>query len=157
MKRIAKWAGAALAALFLAAQLVPVDRTNPAVEREISAPAEVHSVLKRACYDCHSNETVWPWYSRVAPISWQVAQDVREGRAALNFSVWNRLGAEEQSEAMVASWEEVVEGEMPPWFYLPSHPKARLTEADRALLREWSSAGRQDELAAEQDESDDDD
>ena len=154
MKRIGKWLAAVLAILFGVIQLVPVERTNPAIEEEVPAPVDVHSVLKRACYDCHSNETVWPWYSRIAPASWQIAQDVREGRAAVNFSTWNRLGTEEQSEAMLATWEEVAEGEMPPSLYLPLHPEANLSEADRAILREWSQAGQVE--MAEQEESDDD-
>ncbi|HEX6251476.1 MAG TPA: heme-binding domain-containing protein [Gemmatimonadaceae bacterium] len=140
--RIAKWAGLALVVAFAAVQVVPVDRTNPAVETEVPAPADVRSVLRRACYDCHSNETVWPWYSRVAPISWLVARDVHEGREELNFSTWNRLSTKEQVEAMHESWETVQEGEMPPWFYLPPHPEARLSPRDRELLSAWSASAR---------------
>lgn len=70
---------------------------------------------------------------------------MREGREALNFSTWNQLGAKEQLEAMHESWEEVAEGEMPPWFYLPPHPETRLSEDDRSLLRVWSvSVGPED-------------
>ena len=156
MKRIARWTAVVLLALFGVAQLVPVERTNPTVDGEITAPAEVHSILQRACYDCHSNETVWPWYSRIAPPSWLIAQDVREGRAALNFSSWNRLSAKEQSEAALATYEEVVEGEMPPSLYLSPHPEARLSQEDRAILQEWARTAGQDEFAAEQVESEDD-
>jgi hypothetical protein len=85
---------------------------------------------------------VWPWYSFVAPVSWQIAHDVREGREALNFSTWNRLSTKERLEAMHESWEEVAEGEMPPWLYLPPHPDARLSSDERSVLRAWSrSAG----------------
>jgi hypothetical protein len=114
MRRILKWAGVTLAAIFVLIQFVPVDRTNPPVEGEVPAPPEVREVLQRACYDCHSNETNWPWYSRVAPVSWLVARDVHEGREHLNFSTWNRLSTRDQVEAMRESWEEVEEGEMPP-------------------------------------------
>jgi hypothetical protein len=154
LKQIGKWSAAVLAILFGAIQLAPAERTNPTTEEEVPASVEVRSVLKRACYGCHSNETVWPWYSRIAPASWQIARDVREGRAAVNFSTWNRFGPEEQSEIMLATWEEVAEGEMPPSLYLPLHPEANLSEADRAILREWSRAG-QGEMA-EAEESDDD-
>jgi hypothetical protein len=119
-------------------QLVPVERSNPPVEAEVPASAEIRSILRRACYDCHSNETEWPWYSRVAPVSWLVAHDVVEGREKLNFSTWNRLDTKKQVEALHESWEEVEEGEMPPWFYLPPHPDAELSPSDRAALREWS-------------------
>jgi hypothetical protein len=142
MRRVAGWTIGILAVAFVAIQLLPVDRTNPPVESEVPAPPEVRAVLKRACYDCHSNETVWPWYARVAPVSFLLAQDVSEGREALNFSTWNRLDTKQRVKAMQESWEEVQEGEMPPWFYLPPHPDARLSAADRALLRTWArSAG----------------
>jgi hypothetical protein len=100
----------------------------------------VRAILRRACYDCHSHETEWPWYSRVAPISWKIAEDVHEGRAALNFSTWNRLDTKHRVEAMHHAWEEVAEEEMPPWFYLPPHPAARLSPEDRSLLRAWAMA-----------------
>lgn len=138
MGRIVKWAGVTLVGLFVLIQFVPVDRTNPPVEGEVPAPPEVRQVLQRACYDCHSNETNWPWYSRVAPVSWLVVRDVRQGREHLNFSTWNRLSTREQVEALRESWEEVDEGEMPLWFYLPPHPEARLSARDRELLRNWA-------------------
>ena len=83
-------AGAAvLAALvLLSIQFVPIARTNPPIEADLAAPAEIKDILRRACYDCHSHETKWPWYSRVAPLSWWVAAHVEKGRADLNFSHW---------------------------------------------------------------------
>ncbi len=132
----------ALLLLFGLIQLIPVDRTNPPVESEIPAPEVVKVILKRVCYDCHSNETVWPWYSRVAPISWLVAWDVHEGREELNYSTWNRYGAKEQGKMIKESWEEVEEREMPPWFYVPLHPEARLSDEDRRVLRAWAGGAR---------------
>lgn len=127
------------AVIVLAAiQFVPVDRSNPPVETEVPVPATVRSVLRRACYDCHSHETVWPWYSRVAPFSWLVERDVREGRKELNFSAWNRLDAKRKARKMKETWKEVSEGEMPPWFYTAVHRDAALSSADRAALRDWS-------------------
>lgn len=128
--------------LLLLAQLVPVERRNPPVESEVDAPPEVVSVLRRACYDCHSNETVWPWYSRVAPVSWLVARDVKVGREELNYSAWERYSAEERAEWRGETWEDVAEGEMPPALYLWMHPDARLSEADRGLLRSWAGGSR---------------
>lgn len=147
LKRILKLGGIALLALLVLAQFVPVDRTNPPVSEEIVAPAEVMTVLERACYDCHSNETVWPAYSRVAPVSWLVARDVRLGREALNYSSWGRYSAEERSELLEETWEEVEEGEMPMKAYVLLHPAARLTPEDYAVLRAWAlgSGGRSDE------------
>ena len=131
---------AAVAALLLAIQLIPVSRENPPVEQRVPAPAPVVAVLERACYDCHSNETEWPWYSGVAPVSWLVAYDVAEGREHLNFSTWNRYDAGEQRKKREEVWEEVEEGEMPLWIYPPLHPEAELTSEDRKLLEQWATA-----------------
>lgn len=136
--RVVKSAALAFCVAFIAIQFIPVSRTNPPVQGDFRGSTEVVSVLRRACYDCHSNETVWPWYSRVAPVSWMVARDVHEGRAALNFSTWNRLSVKKQAEAIHESWKEVAEGEMPTWFYVALHPEARLSPADQSVLQEWS-------------------
>ncbi len=138
MKKMTLYAFLATVAALGLLQLIPVDRTNPPVEREIAAALPLKSILKRACYDCHSNETVWPWYSRVAPVSWLVAWDVKEGREELNFSTWNRYDAEQRGKKLRESWEEVEEGEMPPWFYVALHPEARLSDRDRQILRAWA-------------------
>lgn len=124
--------------LLLSLQAVPVDRSNPPVEKEIDAPAEVRAILRRACYDCHSHETVWPWYSRVAPMSLLVAHDVEEGREELNFSRWNYADPAVEARVRRALWHEVEEGEMPLWFYTPLHPDARLSPADKEQLKAWA-------------------
>jgi hypothetical protein len=121
-----------------AIQLVPVETGNPPVTADLPAAPEVKAVLRRACYDCHSNETRWPWYSRVAPFSWLVAYDVREGRDELNFSTWNDYTTRQQVHRLKESWEQVAAGEMPPWFYLPVHRDARLSAEDREILRRWA-------------------
>ncbi|MCB9851060.1 MAG: heme-binding domain-containing protein [Phycisphaerales bacterium] len=139
-KRVLRWVLGILAFVFLAIQFVPVERANPAVTGDLDAPAEVKAILKRACYDCHSNETVWPWYSKVAPVSWLVASDVHEGREQLNFSTWASAGAEQKAHRAHEAWEEVEEGEMPLWFYTPLHPDAKLSDADKQALKDWSAA-----------------
>lgn len=127
--------------LFVAAQFVPVDRTNPPVEQDVAAPSDVDAILRRACYDCHSNETTWPWYSRVAPVSWLVAYDTHEGREHLNFSTWNRLSSSQRRDALNEAWEEVESGSMPLPIYLPLHPEARLSDADKAAVEAWVKSG----------------
>ena len=131
--RIVRWPALALLVLLLAAQLVPYGRrhTNPSVrvEPRWDSPAATRALAVRACYDCHSNETVWPWYSHVAPVSWLAQLDVEEGRRKLNFSEWDRPQKEAHESA-----ETVRTGEMPPWFYLPIHPDARLTPAETQAL-----------------------
>jgi hypothetical protein len=124
-----------------AIQFIPVERTNPPIGEDISVSSEVKGILKRACYDCHSHETIWPWYSQVAPASWLLAWDVAEGREELNFSTWNRYSPKKQDKIIKEIWKEVQEGEMPPWFYLPLHPKARLSDNDRNLLETWARGG----------------
>jgi hypothetical protein len=128
----------ALVALLALAQLVPVSRTNPPVVRDAGAPAEVSALLRRACYDCHSHETVWPAYASVAPISWLVAHDVDEGRGELNFSDWPAGDAKRLAKIARKLPEEVEEREMPPRMYLLAHPAARLSDAERARLAEWA-------------------
>jgi len=123
--------------VLLVIQLIPVNRDNPEDRRGPGASPEVEAVLRRACYDCHSHETKWPWYSRVAPVSWMVAYDVHEGRDHFNLSNFQDLSEGTQVKVRAAALEEVEEGEMPLWYYLPAHPEARLTDADKAILRTW--------------------
>ncbi len=137
MKRWTK-IGLATAGVLGAIQLVPLPHDNPPVTGEISAPPEVMSILKRSCYDCHSNQTVWPWYSRVAPMSWLVYRDVVEGREHLNFSEWTKLPAEKQAKKTRGSAKLAQKGAMPLWFYLPLHQEARLSDADKHTLNTWA-------------------
>lgn len=131
--RLAAWG---LPGLALAAQLVPVARVNPPVTAELHAPPVVHELLVRACYDCHSHRTDWPWYSGVAPVSWLVARDVRAGREELNFSSWD--GASDRAARRLRECaEELREGEMPPTPYLVLHPEARLDPGEREALLAW--------------------
>jgi len=126
------------AALLALAQLVPLSRSNPPVEQEVDAPPGARAVLERSCFDCHSNQTRWPWYAWVAPASWLLARDVSEAREHMNFSTWNRYDAEERADHLEEIAEVVEEGEMPPWFYLPLHPKARLSQPDVAAIHAWT-------------------
>ena len=120
------------AILLGALQFIPVERTNPPVESDVPAPDSVRVVLRRACDDCHSNETVWPRYSHVAPGSCLIAYDVRHGREELNYSTWNRISPRDQVKKLKESWETTSEGEMPPWYYLAMHRDAALSTRDRA-------------------------
>lgn len=120
-------------------QLAPVERTNPPVEKEITAPDTVKAILRNACYDCHSNQTKWPWYSSIAPVSWLLVSDVTDGREELNFTTWNRYPAKKQAAKRKKIWEEVKDGEMPPLPYRLIHPEARLTDGEKEQLRTWST------------------
>lgn len=113
---------------FIAIQLAPVNRSNPPI---VSEPAwnspHTRELAQRACFDCHSHETKWPWYSYVAPASWLIARDVREGRGELNFSTW-RPGMENETAEVIRN------GKMPMPIYLVLHPKARLTSTEKQDL-----------------------
>jgi len=122
---------------FLALQLVPGHRTNPPVGEWIQAPEPVEAILRRSCFDCHSNQTRWPWYAYVAPTSWLVSSDVDEGRDHLNFSTWEIYDEDERIENLEEIMEVIEDGEMPPWFYLPLHPEAELDDRDREILNRW--------------------
>jgi hypothetical protein len=114
----------------LVIQLVPYgrDHANPAVVAEPAwdSPA-TRATAVIACFDCHSNQTVWPWYSNIAPVSWLVQRDVDEGRSHLNFSTWTAGQGREAAE-------RVSSGDMPPFQYLLAHPEARLSDADKAAF-----------------------
>ena len=131
-KRILGITAGVIVVVLLAAQLVPYgrDHENPAVSAEPrwNAP-ETRALAQRACFDCHSNETRWPWYASVAPVSWLLQADVDEGRRALNFSDWTRGYSEARESA-----ETVRDHEMPPPIYLLVHPAARLSDAERQQL-----------------------
>jgi hypothetical protein len=132
---------AALAVLLAAIQLVPVKRTNPPVTAEVVAPDDVKAILRRACYDCHSHETRWPWYSRLAPISWWLVDHVGEGRADLNFSRWPMLDLEAQGEALRDIVQQLEQDKMPLKSYRLGHPEARLDAQAKAVLLDWARAG----------------
>ncbi len=122
-------------------QLVPVERTNPPERAPIAGPAAVVEVLEASCFDCHSNRTRWPWYSHVAPVSWQIVHDVSEGRARLNFSDWEAYPEARRAELRREIWEEVSEGRMPVPLYAMVHAKARLDPQELDTLRAWALAG----------------
>jgi mono/diheme cytochrome c family protein len=118
--------------LFVAIQLVPYGRAheNPAAVQEPAWDSpRTRELAVRACFDCHSNETAWPWYSNVAPASWFVQDHVEEGRNKLNFSRWDQP----QREAREAA-RQVQEGEMPPAYYTPLHGSAQLSASERDEL-----------------------
>jgi hypothetical protein len=138
MARIMRTIGIGLGALLVVVQFVPARRSNPLETSLIDAPPPVHAVLERACFDCHSNRTTWPWYSYVAPASWLVTHDVEEARAEMNFSAWAEIPERRRGKLQGEIWEEVEKGNMPPQKYLLLHPGAKLTEGDRATLRAWA-------------------
>ena len=129
--------------LLVVMQFVKIDKQNPAVMIEndfisIEKPSdEVASLLRKACYDCHSNNTEYPWYTNVAPISFWIKHHIDEAREHVNFSEWGTYKKSRQKHKMHECYEEVEEGEMPLKTYTLMHSEAKLSKEERAKLEHW--------------------
>jgi hypothetical protein len=137
MKRRSKFALLGLLAVVLLMQVPQTDHSNPPTLADLQAPAEVTAVLHQSCYDCHSNQTNWPWYSYVNPVGWLVGRDVHEGREHLNFSEWESLDARKRYHMKAEILEVIESGEMPMSIYLIMHGDAALTQKDKNILETW--------------------
>ena len=146
LRKILKYAGLIVVLLLTAAQVVQPDRTNPPTDpaatfEAVAKPSpQLIAIVQRACGDCHSHDTAWPWYSRIAPVSWLVADHVHEGRTHLNFSQWNLLSPDMSARRLKASCQEAQENDMPLWHYKLMHPQAKLTDDDIRVLCSGTSA-----------------
>ena len=120
-------------------QFIPIERTNPPVPSEIDAPANIKAIFKKACYDCHSNETNWAWYTKVAPASFLAVKDVEDGRKHLNFSEWGNYTNKTQ-KMKEEIWDEVREEQMPPWQYKIFHSDKVLTQDEKDQVRSWATS-----------------
>ena len=130
--KVLRRVGIGVVIVFAVIQVIPYGRnhTNPPILQEPAwNTTETRALAKRACFDCHSNETQWPWYSNIAPASWLTQRDTLLGRSKMNFSEWNLTRKKAEDAA-----EEVQKGDMPPWFYTPIHPSAKLTPLERQHL-----------------------
>ena len=143
MKKSIKLTLGVLIGVFILIQFIRIDKTNPPIDRAIdfsqieNSPIQVSAILKESCYDCHSHETKYPWYSNVAPVSWVLKNHVLEGREHLNFSLWGNYPADERAELMEKALEEIEAGKMPMNTFVWLHPKAIITPAKRAALLMW--------------------
>jgi heme-binding protein len=133
---------AAIALLLAAAQAVRFEESNPPVAGDLHPPPGIATGLRSACYDCHSNETRWPWYSSLAPLSWLVHYDVSEGRRRLNFSRWSEYLVDPgtRTEKLEHIRNLVVQRDMPPWYYRAIHRSARWTDLQRDEVLLWVDA-----------------
>lgn len=143
MKKMMKWTGIALVVVFLGMQAIQPERTNPPVDESktlyamLNAPSEVQAIMDRSCADCHSHNTRWPWYSYVAPVSWLVADDVKEGRSHFNISAWDRYSTNRAIAKLDEICQEVLEARMPLPLYLITHSGAKLSQEEIDLLCDW--------------------
>jgi hypothetical protein len=144
MKKKTIWIS--LVVIFIVIQLIPsgrpdVIKDNPNdLIRNVQVPEKVQQMLRAACYDCHSNESIYPWYAYVAPVSFLVSRDIRVGREELNFSDWKTFDKIEQAKLLDKITEEVDEGEMPMAIYPPLHPEAKLSADDRQRIIDWADS-----------------
>ena len=146
MRRVAaKWIAVGSVALLILIQVIQPGRTNPPVvasrslQAHVDVPPEVRTVLKRSCYDCHSSETVWPWYSYVAPVSWYIAHDVNVGRSHVNFQDWEaQVNEQEGKEHLGLTCKLIREGTMPPADYRVMHKGSDVSPEETNAVCAWS-------------------
>ncbi len=146
-RRVSKAVVAAAAVLFLGMQFFLRPAPNPPVDPALGLDAGGHSVppavlatLRTACYDCHSDETTWPWYSHIAPVSWLVVRDVNEGRAQMNFSKWKTYNPFDRADMLDDVCKLASEAKMPLWQYRLVHRAANLSDPDLKALCAWTLA-----------------
>ena len=146
--RIVKWVAIVLTVILVGIQFVRPARTNPPVDQPQTIEAhtqmtpQVGKIFERACNDCHSNKTTWPWYSNVAPVSWWMIDHVNHGRSHLNYSEWSKLEPSDRNKRLQEICDEVADGKMPLPSYLPMHSNARLSEDDKKIICDWTEAER---------------
>jgi Haem-binding domain len=155
VKKVLKWTGIILAILFVAIQFIRPSRVNPPVDESktlqatTQVPQDVGAILERSCNDCHSSRTEWPWYSEVSPLSWYLVRHVNEGRRELSFSNWGTYQPRRMVRKLQQICDEVEHGDMPLKSYLPLHPTARLSGADKQVLCNWANQERTRVLATQ--------
>ncbi|MFA6739859.1 MAG: heme-binding domain-containing protein [Arcobacteraceae bacterium] len=125
--------------IFIVMQFIQTNKENITVDKnlEIKAPLEVMNILKTSCYDCHSNEVKYPWYSNVAPFSWVISTHITEGKKALNFSTWENYSQEDKDEKMKTIFRTAY-ASMPLPSYMFLHENANLTKEQRSMIRDWT-------------------
>jgi hypothetical protein len=146
MRPWAKWALIVLVVLFVGIQFLRPARTNPPEDaaKMIFADSVVWQnapkSIERACFDCHSHRTRWPWYSNVAPVSWLVASDVAEGRQHMNFSKWADYPPWKKAALLADTCKFVDAHKMPLPIYIPMHSEAKLTDQERKEICAWTGS-----------------
>ena len=144
MKKTLKWTGICLVVLLVASQAIRPAKTNPPVDETKTLRAntimssEVAAIFERACSDCHSFNTTWPWYSQVAPVSWLLVSDVDNARKSMSLSDWGSYDSKKKASKLQEICEQVDKGDMPLPSYLFLHTAAKLSDADKKTLCDWT-------------------
>ena len=156
MKRVLKIIVIVIGIAFIAIQFIPVDKTNPpidpahTIEATMNVPAEVQQIMARSCNDCHSNKTVYPWYSNIAPVSWWMLNHIEEARHELNFSEWGTYSNKKKSRKLEEICSEVRSHAMPLPSYLWIHRDSVLSESDINTLCNWTETEKKAIVVSEQ-------
>ncbi|MFH2034907.1 MAG: heme-binding domain-containing protein [Candidatus Zixiibacteriota bacterium] len=152
MKKV-KFGLLGLVILLILIQFIPVDMAKPSIDATlaIDAPPEVKQILENSCYDCHSYQTKWPIYSRIAPVSWLVASDVEEGRHKLNFSEWLSFSDQKKAKLKEEIIDEIEGNDMPLPIYLIMHSEAKLGDSQKQTIKNWATTNIEPEPESETD------
>jgi hypothetical protein len=146
MKKLLKILVAVVFIAFIGIQFFRIDKTNPPIneaetlEAKTQVPENIQLIFKRSCNDCHSNKSIYPWYSNVAPVSWSVADHIKDGRKQLNFSIWETYDLKKKSRKLNQICDEVESGSMPMYQYLWAHWDANLTQDDKNAICDWTKS-----------------
>ena len=146
MKRSLIAVGVLAIFVFILMQVVRPEQYNPqidpaqTIEAQMHVPADVAAIFNSACRDCHTDATVWKWYGNIAPFSWLLIADVNSGRVHMDLSQWSKQSRAQQADRLKGVCDEVQSGGMPPWYYRPLHPEARLSDADKQKLCDWTKS-----------------
>jgi len=127
--------------VFVGIQFIPMNVPADVPDKEgdaLAAPADVQAILKRSCFDCHSNHTTFPWYSSIAPVSWFTKNHVKEGRKHMNFSTWNSY-TDEKKLKYLDKIPKAIKSKMPLASYLIMHQDAKLSDADKKAITDWAT------------------
>ena len=130
----------ALAAVFVILQFIQPKRENPPVKAEVNVDEKLKNIFKKSCYDCHSNETTWPWYAYVSPVNYLISYDVEDGRRHLNFSDWENYETRRKIRKLNEIKEELEADAMPITSYVLLHPSTSLEISEKELILSWVKA-----------------
>ncbi|MCF6181184.1 heme-binding domain-containing protein [Lutibacter sp.] len=108
------------------------------ISKTFTLPAEIQTIFKNSCYDCHSNNTNYPWYNKIKPVSWLLENHIKKGKKELNFSEFGSYSKRKQKNKLKSIKNQVIDDEMPMFTYTLIHKKAKLTESDKKLIKNWA-------------------
>lgn len=146
MKKVLKFIAIIVVFVIIGMQFFQIDKTNPPInsaetlEASTQVPENIQAIFKRSCDDCHSNKTIYPFYSYIAPISWKLDEHIKDGRKKMNFSVWQTYENRKKRKKLEEICEEIETNEMPMSQYLIVHWDAKLSDDDKKIICDWTKS-----------------